>query len=250
MNKYETILVDNHDDGVTVITINRPERRNALSATVVKELQTAFKEFDKDNSRLVAVLTGAGNDAFSAGADIDEWPELWRGVPTLGFNTDKPIIGAISGWCVGGALVIAMLTDLLVVSDNTKFSYPEAKLGFTGGVISGLAARIPHHAAMEIILLCRTLNAQRAYELGFVNEVVEVGEQVNAAVKMAQELAKMSPMVLHTLKRFINNNVLNSGPSESMWRTMVQLKDIEESNDAKEGIAAFKEKRQPKYAGN
>ncbi len=249
MSKYETILVDNHDDGVSVITINRPDRRNALSATVVRELQIAFKEFDQDESRHVAVLTGSGDGAFSAGADINEWPELWRGIPTLGFNTDKPIIGAVSGWCVGGALVIAMMTDLLVASESAKFSYPEAKLGFTGGVISGLAARIPHHVAMEVILLCRTLEAQRAYDLGFVNEVVPVGQQVEAAVKMAQELAKMSPMVLRTLKRFINKEVLSSGPSETMWRTMVQLKEIEESADAKEGIAAFKEKRAPEYTG-
>src|SRR5690625_890430 len=101
MSKYETILVDNHDDGVTAVTINRPERRNALSATVVKELQKAFIEFDQDDSRKVAVITG-DDKAFSAGADIDEWPELWRGIPTLGFDTDKPIIGAVSGWCVGG----------------------------------------------------------------------------------------------------------------------------------------------------
>lgn len=248
MSKYETILVDNHDDGVTVVTINRPERRNALSATVVKELQKAFIEFDQDDSRKVAVITG-DDKAFSAGADIDEWPELWRGIPTLGFDTDKPIIGAVSGWCVGGALVLATMTDLLVASESAKFSYPEAKLGFTGGVISGLAARIPHHAAMEVILLCRTLEAQRAYELGFVNEVVPVGEQVDAAVKMAQELAQMAPMVLRTLKRFINKEVLKSGPSEQMWRTMVQLKAIEESHDTKEGLQAFKEKRAPKYIG-
>jgi len=249
MSKYQSIVVDNHEDGVTVITINRPERRNALSATVVKELQTAFIEFDQDESRHVAVITGAGDAAFSAGADIDEWPELWRCIPTVGFNTDKPIIGAVSGWCVGGALVFAMMTDLLVASESAKFSYPEAKLGFTGGVISGLAARIPHHAAMEVILLCRTLEAKRAYELGFVNEVVPVGEQVDAAVSMAKELAAMAPQVLRTLKRFINQDVLKSGPSEEMWRTMIQLKAIEESHDTKEGLAAFREKRAPKYIG-
>lgn len=249
MSQYETILVDNHEDGVTVFTLNRPERRNALSAKLVKELQMAFNEFDQDESRKVAVLTGAGDAAFSAGADIEEWPELWRAIPTVGIQTDKPIIGAISGWCVGGALVMAMMADLLVASESAKFSYPEAKLGFTGGIISGLAARIPHHAAMEIILLCRTLEAQRAYELGFVNEVVPVGEQVNAAVKMAQELAKMAPLVLTTLKRFINNDVLKSGPSEQMARTMIQLKTIDESADFVEGIASFKEKRSPVYTG-
>ena len=247
MSDYQCILVENHDDGVSIFTINRPDRRNALSATVVKELQQAFLAFDEDPTRRVAVLTGAGNDAFSAGADINEWPELWRAIPTVGFETDKPIIAAVSGWCVGGALVMAMMTDLLVASESAKFSYPEAKLGFTGGIISGLASRIPHHAAMEVILLCRTLEARRAYDLGFANEVVPVGEQVQAAVRMAQDLAKMSPRVLQTLKRFINNEVLTRGPSEQMARTMRQLKAIEDSYDAKEGMNAFKEKRASVY---
>ncbi|MGO3133232.1 MAG: enoyl-CoA hydratase/isomerase family protein [Alcaligenes sp.] len=247
MSDYQCILVENHDDGVSIFTINRPDRRNALSATVVKELQQAFLAFDEDPSRRVAVLAGAGNDAFSAGADVNEWPELWRAIPTVGFETDKPIIAAVSGWCVGGALVMAMMTDLLVASESAKFSYPEAKLGFTGGIISGLASRIPHHAAMEVILLCRTLEARRAYDLGFANEIVPVGEHVQAAVRMAQDLAKMSPRVLQTLKRFINNEVLTRGPSEQMARTMRQLKDIEDSYDAKEGMTAFKEKRAPVY---
>lgn len=249
MSQYETILVDNHDDGVTVFTFNRPDRRNALSAKLVKELQEAFAEFDKDETRKVAVITGSGDAAFSAGADIEEWPELWRAIPTVGIQTDKPIIAAVSGWCVGGALVMVMMADLVVASESAKFSYPEAKLGFTGGIISGLASRISHHAAMEIILLCRTLEAKRAYDLGFVNEVVPVGEQVNTAVKMAQELAQMAPMVLTTLKRFINNDVLKSGPSEQMARTMMQVKMIDESEDFKEGLASFREKRKPVYTG-
>ena len=123
-------------------------------------------------------------------------------------------------------------------------------MGFTGGIISGLAARIPHHVAMEVILLCRTLEARRAFDIGFVNEITPVGEQVDAALKMAHELAKMSPMVLATLKRFVNEEVLSKGPSEQMAHTMRQLKMIEESADYREGMAAFKEKRQPVYTGN
>lgn len=249
MPQYECLLVEDKGDGVVLFTINRPQKKNALNATVVRELQDAFIAFDADRRTRVAVLTGAGNDAFSAGADLHEFPELWRCIPTVGFQTDKPIIGAVSGWCIGGALVLAMMVDLLVASESAKFNYPEAKVGFTGGIITGLAGRIPHHVAMEVILLCRTLEAQRAYNVGFVNEVVPVGEQVNAAIKMAHELAKMSPMVLATLKRFVNNDVLNKGPSEQMARTMRQLKALEESADYREGMTAFKEKRQPVYTG-
>jgi len=249
MSQYQCIKVDNFDDGVTLFTLNRPERRNALSNTLIKELQQAFEAFDADDSRKVAVLTGAGDDAFSAGADINEWPELWRGIPTVGIQTDKPIIAAVSGWCVGGALVMTMMADLLVASESAKFSYPEAKLGFTGGIISSLAARIPHHAAMEVILLCRTLGAQRAYDLGFVNQVVPVGKQVETALEMARELAAMAPMVLRSLKRFITKEILVSGPSERMARQLKELKAIEDSEDSREGFAAFKEKRKPVYKG-
>ena len=249
MSAYECLLVEDKGDGVVLFTINRPQKKNALNATVVRELQHAFIAFDEDPHTRVAVLTGAGNDAFSAGADLHEFPELWRSIPTVGFQTDKPIIGAVSGWYIGGALVLAMMTDLLVASESAKFNYPEAKVGFTGGIIAGLAGRMPHHAAMDLILLCRTLEARRAYDLGFVNEVTPVGEQVNVALQMAHELAKMSPMVLATLKRFVNTEVLKSGPSEQMARTLRQLKDLEESSDYREGMTAFKEKRQPVYTG-
>ena len=161
----EKVLVTNHDDGTTVIAINRPERRNAICAQTAIELQQAFAAFDA-SSQKVAVLTGSGDEAFSGGADVTDLPELWRCVPTVGITTEKPVIAAVGGWCVGGALVVAMMCDLLVAAENAKFSYPEAKLGFTGGMIAGLAARIPHKVAMELILLCRTFDVRRAHGSG------------------------------------------------------------------------------------
>src|SRR5690606_35204884 len=106
------------------------------------------------------------------------------------------------------------------------FYYPEAKVGFTGGIISGLVNRLPYHVAMEVILLCRILDADRAYQLGFVNEVVPAGEHVKAAVAMADELATMAPLVHRTLKSFINDEVVKRGPSEQMARTMYRLKKL------------------------
>ena len=105
---YERITVVDNADGTTLITINRPERRNAICAQTAVELQKAFAAFDENDSQRVAVLTGAGNDAFSGGADVTDLPELWRCVPTVGITTEKPVISAVGGWCVGGALVIAM----------------------------------------------------------------------------------------------------------------------------------------------
>ena len=244
----EMVQVSNNPDGTTLITINRPARKNAICAITARELQQAFSEFDQSEQR-VAVLTGAGNDAFSAGADVTNLPELWRCVPTVGITTEKPVIAAVGGWCVGGALVVAMMCDLLVTADNGKFSYPEAKLGFTGGLISALPTRIPHKIAMELIMLCRTIDAKRAYDVGFANEVVPVGQQVEAALAMARELATFAPLVLRTLKRFVVDDVMPQGPSEKMGRAMRDLGMVRDSQDGQEGARAFKEKRAPKWVG-
>ena len=244
----EKVLVTNNDDGTTVIAINRPQRRNAICAQTAIELQQAFADFDRSTQK-VAILTGSGDEAFSGGADVTNLPELWRCVPTVGITTEKPVIAAVGGWCVGGALVVAMMCDLLVAAENAKFSYPEAKLGFTGGMIAGLAARIPHKVAMELILLCRTFDVKRAYEVGLVNQVVPVGQQVSAALAMAREMTVMSPMVLTTLKRFVVEGVLAQGPSERMARAGRDLGQVRDSADAKEALAAFKEKRKPRFSG-
>jgi enoyl-CoA hydratase/carnithine racemase len=244
----EMVQVTNFDDGTTLIAINRPTRKNAICAVTARELQQAFADFDRSDQR-VAVITGTGNDAFSSGADVSNVPELWRCVPTVGITTEKPVIAAVGGWCVGGALVVAMMCDLLVTADNGKFSYPEAKLGFTGGLISALPTRIPHKIAMELIMLCRTIDAKRAYDVGFANEVVPVGQQVEAALAMARELATFAPLVLRTLKRFVVDDVMPQGPSEKMGRAMRDLGRVRDSQDGQEGARAFKEKRAPKWVG-
>jgi enoyl-CoA hydratase/carnithine racemase len=136
-----------------------------------------------------------------------------------------------------------------VAAENAKFSYPEARLGFTGGIIAGLAARIPHKVAMEMMLLCRVLDPQRAYMIGLVNEVVPTGQQVPAALKMAREMAEFSPLVLKTLKRFVTEAVLAQGPSEQSGRAQRALHEVKESEDAAEASAAVKEKRKAVFKG-
>ena len=245
----QKVLVENNADGTTLVTINRPERRNAICAETALLLQKAFVEFERSPTQKAAVLTGAGNEAFSAGADTGNFPELWRCIPTVGFETSKPIISAVGGWCVGGALVLSMMCDLTVAAENAKFSYPEARMGFTGGMIAGLAARIPHKIAMEMILLCRIVEVQRAWNIGLVNEVVPVGQQVEVALKMAREMAEFSPLVLKTLKRFVTEGVLAQGPSEQSGRAQRALYEVKESEDAKEATVAVKEKRRAVYRG-
>src|ERR1051325_5671635 len=163
---------------VSIISINRPEKLNAINKAVAIELQEAFAGFDRSAQR-VAILTGAGGRAFSAGADVTDLPELWRCVPTVGIATEKPIIAAVRGWCIGGGLVMAMMCDLLVAAEDAKFSYPEGKVGITGGMIAGLAARIPHKIAMEIMLLGEPIDARRAYEVGLANRIAANGAAID-----------------------------------------------------------------------
>ena len=175
---------------VSIIRINRPEKLNAISSAVAVELQQAFEAFDASDQR-VAILSAAGDRAFSAGADVTDLPELWRAIQGVGFHTDKPIIAATSGWCVGGGIVMVMMCDLMVSTEDTVFYYPEAKLGVTGGMISSLVARMPHKLAMEMMLLGTKVSAQRAYDVGFVNRVVANGRHEAEALAMAQDLLEL-----------------------------------------------------------
>ncbi|MBV7486544.1 enoyl-CoA hydratase/isomerase family protein [Bordetella sp. BOR01] len=232
----------------TLITITRPQRRNAICRQTALDLQAAFEEFDAGEQR-VAVITGEGNDAFSSGADVADIPEVWRCTPGLGIKTEKPIIAATAGWVVGGALVLATHCDLIVSADNAKFSYPEGRLGLTGGLIAGLAGRVPHKAAMDVMLLGRPMSAQRAYDVGMINDVVPVGKQVDTALEHAAQLCEFAPMVLRTLKRFVNDHILVKGPSEIAAETMRQTNATRNSQDREEGVAAFREKRKPNFTG-
>ena len=233
---------------VSVIAINRPEKLNAINKAVAVELQNAFAAFDRSEQR-VAVLTGAGGRAFSAGADVTDQPELWRCVPSVGIISEKPIITAVAGWCIGGGLVMAMTADLLVAADTARFSYPEGKVGITGGMIAGLAARIPHKVAMEMMLLGEPLDAERAFQVGLANRVVPAGTEIAEAVAMANRIVDLAPLALATMKRFVNDGVLAKGPAELAARYGADLAAVRNSDDAAEGIRAFREKRRPRYRG-
>jgi enoyl-CoA hydratase len=233
---------------VTIVSINRPEKLNAINKAVAIELQRAFAEFDRSAQR-VAILTGAGGRAFSAGADVTDLPELWRCVPTVGIATDKPIVAAVAGWCIGGGLVMAMMCDLLVAAENARFSYPEGKVGITGGMIAGLAARIPHKIAMEIMLVGEPIDARRAYEAGLANRIVSNGAEIDEAVALALKICDLAPLPLATMKRFVNEHVLPKGPAELAARFGAELAAVRSSADAAEGVRAFKERRKPRYEG-
>jgi enoyl-CoA hydratase len=233
---------------VSIVSISRPEKLNAINKAVAVELQAAFAAFDRSAQR-VAILTGAGRRAFSAGADVTDLPELWRCVPTVGITTDKPIIAAVSGWCIGGGLVMAMMCDLLVAAEGAKFSYPEGKVGITGGMIAGLAARIPHKVAMEMMLVGEPMDARRAYQIGLANRVVPDGREIEESLALADKIVDLAPLALAAMKRFVNDGVLPKGPAELAARYGAELAAVRNSADAAEGVRAFKEKRRPRYQG-
>ncbi len=233
---------------IAIIRINRPERLNAIGQAVAIEMQQAFKQFDADPGKRVAILSATGTRAFSSGADVNDLPELWRAIPNLGFHTDKPIIAATSGWVVGGGIVLAMMCDLMVSTEDTQFYYPEAKLGTTAGGISSLVTRMPHKLAMEVMLLGTKVSARRAYDVGFVNRVVPNGEHETEALAMAAQLAESAPLVIAALKRLVNE-VMPAGPIERMVAVSQTIAQVRQSDDLQEGIRAYNEKRKPVFTG-
>jgi enoyl-CoA hydratase/carnithine racemase len=243
----ELVTYTSHDR-VATITINRSDRMNALNEEVILGLQAAWRRLENSDDR-VAVLTAAGDKAFSVGADVKDAPkEMWQGVPSIGTQTSKPVIAAVKGWCIGGSYVIVQMCDLVVAADNTRFKYPEAQLGFTGGLIASAVARIPHKVAMEFMLLGEDFDAHRALAAGMVNKVVPTGEEEEQAHAWANILAKSAPLVVQGLKEF-SMATLNKSPAEAGAIARDQLLDIKFSDDGAEGRKAFGEKRTPQFTG-
>jgi len=235
-------------NGIAEITINRPEKYNILTHEVVAQLRAAWERFNTSDDR-VAILSGAGDKAFTAGANLKDIPhDLWRAVPGVGIQVDKPVIAATAGLVVGGGLVLVQMADLAVAADNTVLSYPEAKVGYSGGLISSIAARIPHKVAMELLLVGGSIDAQRAYEVGLVNRVVPTGQQLEAARELAGQIAANAPLVLTMLKRFVGQ-VLPKGPSEQAAIARATVEAVNTADDYREGIASFIEKRPPVFTG-
>lgn len=204
--KYES------SDNIAKITISRPEKKNAISADIASELAQAWREFESGSDR-VAVITGEGQDAFSAGADVKNPPEEYSFLPGIGLPLTKPVISAVSGWCIGAAVVIVNRTDLCVADEAATFRYPEPKLGIGRGMLASLVNRVPYKSAMEIMLLAETMSAQRMHELGFVNRVAPDGEALKSAMELAATIAAYPPDAV----QFIKENALKAlpeGPGE------------------------------------
>jgi enoyl-CoA hydratase/carnithine racemase len=211
-------------------------------------LEATWHRFNDSDDR-VAIITGAGEKAFCVGADLENpSKDVWRAIPGHIVDVEKPVIAAVFGYCLGGGLGLVQFSDLCVASDDTRFAFPEARVGWAIGGASSLVTRIPHKIAMELMLTGGEISAQRAYEVGLINKVVPRTQLMDTALGYAEKLLENAPLVLAMLKRYAGIMV-PKGPTEmsAMWRRGPEM--IFASQDAKEGVRAFREKRKPKFVG-
>ena len=238
------------NEGIAVISINRPDRLNAIGPEVEKGLAQAWHRLNESDEDRVGILTGVGDKAFSAGRDMQSTapPDYRSFTPGVGVMLEKPLIAAVSGWCIGGAIVLVQMCDLCVATEDAKFTYPEAKMGFAGGMIASLAARIPVKIAMELMLLGEVVDARRAYEVGMVNRLVPAGQHMEEAMKLARRLASNAPLVMSMLKRLTAATIPQS-PVEISGHAWRENERVFQSEDFREGLGSFAEKRAPKFRG-
>jgi enoyl-CoA hydratase/carnithine racemase len=244
----DPVIYESADD-ICTITLNRPSKLNSIDPATEQALAEAWHRFNASNDR-VAILTGAGQKAFSVGKDLNAQsvPDYRKFVPGFDIEVRKPIIAAVNGWCIGGALTLVQMCDLCIATTSTRFMYPEAKIGFAGGLIAGLAGRIPHKVAMEIMLLGEEFSVDRAYQVGLVNKVVPEEELMPAARSYARRLADNAPLVLEMLKMFAGEAIQRS-PMERASHAMRVVETVMASTDFREGLESVRSKRTPHYIG-
>lgn len=244
---------------IATITINRPEARNALDPDTLKEFSDALVDF-KDNPDLwVAIVTGAGDRAFSAGADIRETlplmagkvtGEFWQPPPNImrGLEIWKPLIAAINGMALGGGLEVALACDLRIAAENATFGQPEVGLGLIPGWggTQRLHRMIPRAKAAELILMAQRIDAQEAYRLGLVNKVVPLSELLPTAKQWAEAICKLGPLGVRAAKEAMIKGL--SLPLEAGLRLeTLLLNSTFQTEDFDEGVKAFSERRPPEF---
>ena len=257
MSTYAMILTEVHER-VGLVRLNRPEVRNALNNSLLTELMEALAVFDADEQIGAMVITG-DERAFAAGADIKEMlglsaVEMLLRDRVAQFDRirqiKKPVIAAVSGWCLGGGNELALSCDLIVASETARFGQPEINIGVIPGAggTQRLARALGKAVAMEMVLNNRTLSAEEARQLGMLNRVVPVERYLEEALALASELAARAPLALRLGKEAVNN-AFESSLTEGIADERRAFYFLFSTQDQKEGMTAFVEKRKPEWKG-
>jgi enoyl-CoA hydratase/carnithine racemase len=239
-----------------LITLGRPEARNAVNAATATALAAALDELEADPALRVGVLTGEGG-TFSAGMDLKaalrgESPDVeGRGFGGLTESRpDKPLIAAVEGFAMGGGFELALACDLIVAAEDARFGLPEVKRGLiaAGGGVIRLPERIPHHLAMEFLLTGEPVDGRRAGELGLANRVTGKGHAVAEALRLAERVAANAPLALAAVKRVVRA-AEGASDEEAFAFQRGEMKTLMASDDVREGMTAFAERRPARWTG-
>ena len=252
----DPVLYESRPDGIAIITINRPEQRNCMSREVREALWAAWERFEADDGARIAILTGAGDKAFCAGGDLKEMVETGMQVPPRDFfpmpydniMLTKPTIAAVNGFAFAGGWCLAQNCDLCVASTNAKFAITEVKVGRGSPWAAPLINMIPQRIYMEIVLTGRAIDAQRAYEIGLVNRVVELDALMDTAIELAKEVLEGAPLTVRAARESVMLST-EMGRSAALKAAMAAHETAYCSEDGQEGPRAFAEKRKPQWKG-
>jgi len=258
MTDYKTVVVEKRD-AVSLVTLNRPQALNALNSEVLSELIDVFAAYDADETQRCLVLTGGGEKAFAAGADIKEmqpqgFAEMYASDFFGGWEkvtaTRKPWIAAVAGYALGGGCEVAMMADFIIAADSTKFGQPEIKLGVTPGMGGSqrLTWAIGKAKAMEMCLTGRMMDAAEAERSGLVAKVVPAGELLDEAMKTAEAIAAMPPLAAIAVKEMVNA-AFEMPLAQGLRFERRLFHGLFGTDDQKEGMAAFVEKRPGNWKG-
>lgn len=262
MSAYKTIILEKRD-GVAKITLNRPQVLNAINGEMISELSTVLKDIREDETIKVVVITGAGEQAFSVGADISMLKEI-RGpaevrplirtavdeVVQAVANLEKPVITSVNALALGGGCELAMACDIVIAAENARFGQPEINLGVLPGWggMSRLAQIVGIHKAKELVFTGDMISARDAERLGLVNKAVPLDKLEATVNEIVNKLLNKSPIALKLAKEAINRGI-NIDISTALSRDIETFCLCFNTEDAKEGITAFLEKRKPVFKG-
>ncbi len=248
------------EEGIYIVTLNRPEKKNAMSRQMRIELSNAILEFEKNNTLLAMILTNTG-DCFCAGSDLKEindgtYEPEGRNLDGFGIMTgkylSKPVIAAVNGKCLGGGTEMLIAADLAVVSSDCTISLPEIKQGLLaagGGGLLRISKSVPVKLAMELALTGDPIDAQTALSWGLINRIANTGEVLSVAIELAKRVICNAPIAVRRTKYLLYNSMDKSWLRENDgWIAMLESDEaIKETRDAKEGAKAFSEKRTPQW---